>query len=75
MPAMMLAEVPPGMSAGSQFIVRAPNGQQVMVTLPPVREVADVSPLTSHHKLAVEPILLQPNEPSESAPRVHWLRL
>ena len=40
MPAMMLAEVPPGMSAGSQFIVRAPNGQQVMVTLPPNQLVA-----------------------------------
>ena len=32
---MLEAEVPAGMVAGSQFIVRAPNGTSLRVTLPP----------------------------------------
>ena len=38
---MVEAEVPPGMVAGSQFIVRAPDGSSLMVTLPPGLSVGD----------------------------------
>ena len=41
MAAMVEAEVPPGMVAGSQFVVRAPDGSSVMVTLPPGLSVGD----------------------------------
>jgi hypothetical protein len=41
MPVMVEAEVPPGMVAGSQFVVRAPDGSSVMVTLPPGLSVGD----------------------------------
>ena len=38
---MVEAEVPPDSVAGSQFIVRAPDGSSVMVTLPPGLSVGD----------------------------------
>ena len=41
MPVVVEAEVPPGMVAGSQFVVRAPDGSSVMVTLPPGLSVGD----------------------------------
>ena len=41
MAAMVEAEVPPGMVAGSQFVVRAPDGSSVMVTLPPGLSVGE----------------------------------
>jgi len=41
MPVMLEAEVPPGMVAGSQFVVRAPDGNSVVVTLPPGLSVGD----------------------------------
>ena len=37
----MEAQVPPGMVAGSQFVVRAPDGNSILVTLPPGLSVGD----------------------------------
>ena len=71
MPAMLEAQVPPGMVAGSQFVVRAPDGNSILVTLPPGLSVGDKFHVAIPD--AAPPAAYGPRLPVCLCPRLHFL--